>query len=634
MQGPTSSTRRRRTSRRNAFLALPIAVGILLLVSSVALSAGGTTGRVSVSSAGVQGNGSSNSAAISGDGRYVAFVSSASNLIANDGNSKSDVFVRDLTNGSITRVSVSTAEVEGHGVAEEPAISANGRYVAFSSDSTDLVTGDVNGTSDIFVRDRTLGTTILASLKTTGAKGNGASTDPAISGDGLHVAFASLANNLVTGDDNNYRDIFVRDLGDGTTSRESLASGWTTQANDNCVTPSISTDGRYVAFASPAYSLVAGDAPAWYGGWDVFRRDRTAGTTIMVSKSTLGAQGNAGSYGSAISGDGRYVAFDSGASNLVDGDSNGYADIFLRDCTGLATSRVSISDDEIQADNGSGGAAISTNGRYVVFESLAGNLPLPGGDTNYRTDVFVRDRTGGTTVRASVSATGTQSNNRSGIPSVSSDGYYVAFDSLATNLVTGDTNGVGDIFVRDTAPLLGGTATINAGATYSKSRTVTINSGITGGATRMRFRNSTSSAYGAWMPYAASKTWTLVTGDGTKKVYAQYQRRITGPVLTKYDTIVLDTVVPAGTFKINNGATYCYSRTVTLNSAVSGGTSGMGWMRFRNSTTAAWPTTWLVYAASKSWALNSTTHGTKGVYAQYKDRAGNIVTKYDTIVLR
>ena len=291
------------------------------------------------------------------------------------------------------------------------------------------------------------GDTTRVSVDSNGAQANGISGVPAISADGRYVAFESDATNLVSGDTNNFNDIFVHDRQTGQTTRVSIASDGTQATGGSSFSPAISADGRYVAFASYAANLVSGDTNNFI---DIFVHDRQTGQTTRVSVDSNGAEATEGFLGSiapAISADGRYVAFASDATNLVSGDTNGSSDIFIHDRQTGQTTRVSIASDGTQATGGSSfSSAISSDGRYVAFESNADNLV--GGDTNLAPDIFVHDRQTGQTTRVSVDSNGTQANGASYSPAISADGRYVAFESLATNLVSGDTNGSSDIFVR------------------------------------------------------------------------------------------------------------------------------------------------------------------------------------------
>jgi Tol biopolymer transport system component len=402
-----------------------------------------TTERVSVESGGVQGNNDSLYPSLSADGRSVAFASLASILVAGDTNGAWDVFVRNRQSGTTARVSVDSAGAQGNNDSLYPSLSADGRFVAFASFASNLVAGDTNGYWDVFVHDRQSGTTECVSVDSAGAQGDSASNHPSISADGRFVTFESYASNLVAGDTNGNSDVFVRDRLSGTTERLSVATGGT-QGDNYSGFPSISSDGRFVAFASLASSLIAGDTN---GTWDVFVHDRQSGTTERVSVATGGTQGNFQSGRSSISADDRFVAFDSYASNLVTGDANGSWDIFVRDRQSGTTELASVSSSGAQSPDDSLFPSLSADGRFVAFRSLASHLVT--GDTNWNWDVFVRDRQSGTTERVSVDSGGAQGDDGSNDPSLSADGRFVAFWSRATNLVGGDTNGFIDIFVHD-----------------------------------------------------------------------------------------------------------------------------------------------------------------------------------------
>ena len=316
--------------------------------------------------------------------------------------------------------------------------------MAFYSNASNLVEGDSNGFGDVFVHDRVTGETMRVSVASDGTQGNSMSDTPSISADGRYVAFSSYASNLVDGDTNGWIDVFVHDRVTGITELVSVASDGT-QGNNYSALPSISTEGRYVTFESVASNLVDGDTN---GSYDVFVHDRVTGETQRVSVTSDGTQGNGWSYFSTISADGRYVAFESEATNLVDGDTNGFRDVFVHDRVTGETQRVSVASDGTQGNGHSDWlSSISTDGRYVAFESEATNLVSL--DTNTAWDVFVHDRVAGETERVSIASNGTQGNDGSYWPSISSDGRYVAFTSDTTNLVDGDTNGFRDVFVHD-----------------------------------------------------------------------------------------------------------------------------------------------------------------------------------------
>ena len=405
-----------------------------------------STERVSVDDGGDQGNADSSDSAVSDDGRFVAYYSAASNLVPADTNGADDIFVRDRLTGTTERVSVDASGNQANGDSLGPALSADGRFVSFRSQASNLVPGDTNGASDDFVYDRQTGAIERISVDTSGNEANGDSFETWMSDDGRYVAFLSFASNLVPGDTNGVSDIFVRDRQTGTTQRVSVDSSGT-QANDESFYPQISADGRYVAFRSDASNLVSGDTN---GVSDIFVRDLQTGTTERVSLDGTGAQGNGDSFGPSISGDGRFVAFRSDSSNLVQGDANGVDDVFVRDRQTGTTERVSVDGSGTEANGNSFGPSISEDGRFVAFRSHASNLVA--GDVNGRDDIFVHDRQTGATQLVSVANGGTQGDAASFEPAISGDGRYVAFRSDASTLVPDDTNASRDVFLRDTAP--------------------------------------------------------------------------------------------------------------------------------------------------------------------------------------
>jgi Tol biopolymer transport system component len=407
----------------------------------------GVTRRVSTDSAGTQADGQSASpAALSADGRYVAFASYATNLVTGDTNAAPDVFVKDLTGGATIRVSSSSTDQQGDGFSESPTLSADGRYVAFASDAANLVTGDANGAMDIFVKDLTSGIIRRASSSSTGTAGDDYSYYPAISADGRCVTYFSDATSLVPGDNNSSADVFVTHLASGITARVSTDSAGA-EGLGYSEHPALSADGRYVLFYSGA-KLSSGDVNT---DVDVYRKDTTSGVTALVSARdrSIPVSGDHGSSSAAVSVDGRYVAFYSDADNLVSGDTNDASDVFVKDMTDGAVRRVSTTSAGAEADSDSYPPALSADGRYVAFVSDATNLVA--GDTNDRLDVFVKDLTSGAVTRVSTSAAGEQADGESLSVALSTDGRFVAFISLATNLVANDTNSHLDVFVKDLA---------------------------------------------------------------------------------------------------------------------------------------------------------------------------------------
>ncbi len=387
-----------------AFLVIPV---VLFATPSEAALPQATTIRVSVASDGTEGTNDSSGASLSGDGRYVGFQSAANNLVPDDTNISHDAFVHDLQTGQTERVSISSSGEEADETSGGATLAADGRYVTFQSEATNLVGGDTNGTTDIFVRDLESGVTERVSVASDGTQGNYGSVSSEISADGRYVAFTSYATTLVPNDVNGYTpDIFVHDRLTGATTLVSVASDGT-QANDAAERPAISADGRWVAFRSEADNLVPDDTNGWM---DTFLHDRETGQTTRVSVNSDGTQGDGPSYSPALSADGRYVAFESEASNLVPNDTNNRCgelgdplyncpDIFVHDRLTGETTRVSVASDGSEAIGGAGGVgfppAISADGRFVAFWSGSSNL-VPD-DTNEAADVFLHDRLLGTT---------------------------------------------------------------------------------------------------------------------------------------------------------------------------------------------------------------------------------------------
>ncbi len=391
-----------------------------------------------------QANGSSGMGGISANGRYVMFVSSASNLVSGDTNAAQDVFVRDLQTGTTVRVSVSSTGVQANAGSGLASISADGRVVAFASSATNLVPGDTNGVSDVFVHNLVTGMTRRVSVSSTGAQGNAGSSDASLSGDGNLVGFSSSASNLVPGDTNAGSDFFVHNVTTGATRRVDVSSAGV-QANYDTGGGPISANGRFVAFSSAASNLVAGDTNHHP---DVFEHNLATGKTVRVSVSSTGAQVGRASHVTGISADGNVVAFESGAGTLVKHDTNHHVfDVFVHNRTTGRTRLVDRSSSGAQANLGATVAAVSADGTIVAFESGATNLTV--GDANHRYDIFVRNRVTHRTWRVSVSSSEVQGNGDSYLPAISADGRFVAFASQASNLVKGDTNGVFDVFVRN-----------------------------------------------------------------------------------------------------------------------------------------------------------------------------------------
>lgn len=342
-----------------------------------------TTERISLGLGGVQPNNRSEFADITDDGRYVVFQSEASNLVPNDTNNDWDIFFRDIQTGQIERISVSSTGAQANGYSLFADISANGRFVTFFSSASNLVPNDTNGRDDIFLFDRQTAQIERVSVSSTGIQSNGFSTFPDISADGLYVVYESIASNLVPNDTNNATDIFLYNRLSRTTQRISLTT--TGQQSDG---PSsygvIAVNNRHVTYVSYGAN-VHPDDPNILG--DIYLRDIVAGTTELITYGFDNQPANNNSHYPFISNDGRFIVYHSEADNLVPNDTNNESDIFLKDRQTGITRRVNLSLLGVQGNGPSSNPAISANGRFLVFQSQATNL-VPN-DTNNSIDTFL-----------------------------------------------------------------------------------------------------------------------------------------------------------------------------------------------------------------------------------------------------
>lgn len=431
--------------------ALPILAAITITAAISAQS----TSRASVDVNGFQADFGNEHPVVTHDGRYVVFTSAATNLGPADTNGATDIYRKDLQTGAVVLVSVDGSSALANGSSIAPSISADGRYVSFFSEASNLTAFDTNAAFDVFLRDIASGTTTLVSQALGGPQsGNGASLQQCISGDGRYVAFYSTSTDLVAVDLNGTTlDAFVFDRTTGAIELASLSSAGA-QGNGSSYEPAtflgpgLSDDGRYVAFTSEASNLVPGDTNQ---ATDIFVRDRVLGTTVRASENAAGFQGNLDSRSSTISADGRWVAFGSDANNLVPNDTGPF-DYFVKDLRTGVVDRVSV---VTGGGQGAGGGFhlyptdyswISADGRFVTFGHKYTNLSP--GDTNTKADVFRHDRWLVRTERASSDSSGGLSDNHSTSSSMSEDGKLVVFASSATNLVASDTNAATDVFLR------------------------------------------------------------------------------------------------------------------------------------------------------------------------------------------
>jgi Tol biopolymer transport system component len=417
-----------------------------------------STRAVSVDSSGAIGEPFSNDFDMTPDGRFVVFASRASNLVANDGNAFQDIFLHDNVTRVTERLSVSVTGGDANSEARWPAITADGRYVVFVSSATNLVAVPSTGVSFVFVRDRLLQQTRVASVSSTGSF-VGVSSAPAISRDGRFVAFETTVTTVVPGDTNARPDVFVHDLALGTTVCASVDAAGTPRGSSqpssgfHAYPPAISGDGRYVAFTSGSDNLVPNDTN---GLMDVFVRDLVLGQTMRISVSATGVEADGESYAPAITPDGRYVAYFCNANNLAT-PHGGWFDVLVHDRVTGQTRNASVSSAgvSIQGSHMATFPSISSDGRHVAFLSPAPAL-VPN-DTNARTDAFVHDFATGETRRASVDSLGNQLTLGALIgdaPVVSDDGRCVAFSSYEAFLAPFDALTSLDVFVHDSLATL------------------------------------------------------------------------------------------------------------------------------------------------------------------------------------
>lgn len=422
--------------------------GLLLLVllvgsMGVAGAVDAATERVSLGSGGAQGNGVSGHPALGASDAFIVFSATARNLVPGDTNGVEDAFYRNLSTGAIERLSVSSSNAQGHSKSLKPVPSTDGTIVTFQSTASNLVTGDTNGKLDIFVRDRSAYVTRRVSVSSSNGQANGDSSYPQVSPNGRYVVFASVASNLASSDRNTLSDIFRHDLQTGQTGHVSVGVAGA-QANGNSLYPAISGDGRYIAFHSTASNLVSGDTNGWT---DVFVRDMQTGQTQRVSVSASGAQGSGNSTYPDLSDDGRYVIFISKARNLASGDTNSFNDLFLHDRTNDVTKRLTKGVGNTQINGNTISPESSGNGQVIVFGSEASNLV--SGDSNRVADIFVVNQQTGVIRRLSVGNAGQQGNQRHFQQHISQDGTHVVYSTTSGNLVSGDTNGAQDVFLSD-----------------------------------------------------------------------------------------------------------------------------------------------------------------------------------------
>ena len=426
-------------------------VAAMLASSSVALAissgfAPGTTTRVSVATDGTPAGATTGGQVISQDGRYVVFASAATNLVSLSTGGRQEVYRRDRVNNVTELVSLTLTGLAAGGLSFAPTVSADGRFVAFLSSATDLVANDTNGAIDVFVRDMTLGTTVAASTDATGALVSGGGSLPnfpgarAISDDGRYVVFTSTSTQLVTDANGGVAQVYVKDLSTGAVVRASVdATG--AAANAASQHPVISGDGKVVAFESTSTNLSALQTSSTL---EVYVRDLVAGTTVLGSVSDGGVAAGQGATTPGLSRDGRYLVFET-PSQLTSSDTDFAYDVYLRDLTAGTTTLASPG----SGTGDSRAPAVSGDGAYVAFNSI--DSTLVSGDANNVNDVYLWSRVTGQLTLVSLNDAGAQANSGSTFPSVSSNGGSVLFSSTASNLVSSPLTSAQQLYVRDLA---------------------------------------------------------------------------------------------------------------------------------------------------------------------------------------
>jgi len=381
---------------------------------------------------------------ISGNGQFITFFSQARNLVPNDTNEHYDVFVFDQVTQINEMVSISSEGLQGNSGSTYPSINADGRYVVFDSYASNLVENDLNNVTDIFIHDRDTNITEIVSLTNTGEQANGRSSFPSISDDGRYIVFVSEATNLDSADTNNLPDIYLHDRLLGVTTRINKSNSGL-QANDESFHPTISNDGGSVVYWSDATNLVFDDTN---GVRDIFVYNTQLSNTERVSVASDGTQANQYCLSSSISGNGRFVAFASQSNTLTENDTNEVFDVFVHDRETGQTERVSVASDGSEANNHSAESSINYDGRFIVFRSVSTNLVA--NNTDGISNIFMRNRENETTEIISVAYNGGAIDDWAEKPSVDNAGQYITFASQATNIVEGDTlNTTYDIFIRD-----------------------------------------------------------------------------------------------------------------------------------------------------------------------------------------
>ncbi len=424
------------------------ALVVVLLLAGISPAGAGyvdlTTIRISEASNGTGGNDWSGYPAISSDGRTIVFYSTASNLVNGDTNGAADVFAYSVPTGAMSRVSVNSDGDQATGPSSFPSVSSDGTRILFISSAANLDPRPVGAFGDLYLHETTTRTTTRLTAGWDGNPINGEIRDPEISDDGNTVVFATDASNIVTGDYNGYRDVFVMDISDPATPSTTRISTAHTggDTNEHSYQPAASGDGSTILFTSYATNIVPDDTNT---ALDVFAYDRATEVTTRISLTSAGGQANAHSDQPDISSDGNTIVFHSRATNMTADDGWWDYDVYLLDVLTGDLSLISTALDGSPGNEVSRNPRISADGATIVYESDA--TDLVDADTNGLTDVFAFEIASGTTVRVSVATDGSQVDDETWYyADVSGDGSRVVYPSPATTLIAVDGNAEADVF--------------------------------------------------------------------------------------------------------------------------------------------------------------------------------------------
>ncbi len=433
--------------RSSCIRAIVLAIaGSILVASAPPVSAAvGDITLASTSDTGTKGNRESREPQISDDGSVVAFRSKARNLDPADTDAIFDIYAKHLGSGDIQLASITSTGTKSNGTSEQPTLSGDGTLVAFQTKASNLDANDTDTLSDIYVKNLSTGALTLVSQTKAGTKSNGVSDEADISADGTMVSFRSTATNLVPADTDTVPDVYEKNLVTGDLSLVSV-NGTGTKGNAHSGRPSLSSDGALIAFRSKSTNLLAADPDS---AFDIYLKNMSTGSLRLVSADASGTDGNGASTTPMLSSDGTLVAFRSSASNLLAADSDNIYDIYVKNMTTGGLILASTTGTGTKSNGSCVNPSLSADGTAVAFGSFATNFDAR--DTDTVQDAYVKFLGSGALVLASTSATGTKGNANTLFPWISGDGSLVTFRSDANNLVAGDTDHTGDVYVRQVA---------------------------------------------------------------------------------------------------------------------------------------------------------------------------------------